>query len=111
MVAYFNNLLEPTNKEKCQRVIQEGGVGRSRELFNTELKLGFHNTGPNKSVREESSTVYCSLFTSDVTGAEDCRLLFQRSYVIGYNGGQKCWDLSSGISKTSDPSPPTLSKS
>ena len=24
-----------------------------------------------------------------------------------YNGGQKCWDLSSDITKTSDPSPPT----
>ena len=25
----------------------------------------------------------------------------------GYNGGQKCWDLSSDITKASDPSPPT----
>ena len=28
----------------------------------------------------------------------------------GYNGGQKCWDLSSDITKTSDPSPPTPNK-
>ena len=27
-----------------------------------------------------------------------------------YNGGQKCWDLSSDITKTSDPSPPTPNK-
>ena len=27
-----------------------------------------------------------------------------------YNGGQKCWNLSSGISKTGDPSPPTPSE-
>ena len=27
-----------------------------------------------------------------------------------YNGGQKCWDLSSDIPKTSDPSPPTPNK-
>ena len=27
-----------------------------------------------------------------------------------YNGGQKCWDLSSDITKTSDPSPPTLNR-
>ena len=26
------------------------------------------------------------------------------------NGGQKCWDLSSDITKTSDPSPPTPNK-
>ena len=35
------------------------------------------------------------------------------SSVVGhldYNGGQKCWDLSSDISKTSDPSPPTPNK-
>ena len=29
---------------------------------------------------------------------------------IFYNGSQKCWDLSSDISKTSDPSPPTPNK-
>ena len=29
---------------------------------------------------------------------------------FGYNGGQKCWDLSSDITKTSDPSPPTPNK-
>ena len=28
----------------------------------------------------------------------------------GYNGGQKCWDLSSDITKPSDPSPPTPNK-
>ena len=28
-------------------------------------------------------------------------------YGIAYNGGQKCWDLSSDITKTNDPSPPT----
>ena len=55
-------------------------------------------------------TVYYSLFTSDSSGAEDCGLLFQRSYVIGYNGGQKCWDLSSDICKTSDTSPSTQNK-
>ena len=27
-----------------------------------------------------------------------------------YNGGQKCWDLPSDITKTSDPSPPTPNK-
>ena len=27
-----------------------------------------------------------------------------------YNGGQKCWDLSSDITKTSDPSSPTPNK-
>ena len=27
-----------------------------------------------------------------------------------YNGRQKCWDLSSDITKTSDPSPPTPNK-
>ena len=27
-----------------------------------------------------------------------------------FNGGQKCWDLSSDITKTSDPSPPTPNK-
>ena len=27
-----------------------------------------------------------------------------------YNGGQKCWDISSDITKTSDPSPPTPNK-
>ena len=27
-----------------------------------------------------------------------------------YNGGQKCWDLSGDITKTSDPSPPTPNK-
>ena len=27
-----------------------------------------------------------------------------------YNSGQKCWDLSSDITKTSDPSPPTPHK-
>ena len=27
-----------------------------------------------------------------------------------YNGHQKCWDLSSDITKTSDPSPPTPNK-
>ena len=35
------------------------------------------------------------------------------SSVVGnldYNGGQKCWDLSGDISKTSDPSPPTPNK-
>ena len=26
------------------------------------------------------------------------------------NGGQKCWDLSTDITKTSDPSPPTPNK-
>ena len=31
-------------------------------------------------------------------------------YGITYNGGQKCWDLSSDITKTSDPSPPTTNK-
>ena len=29
---------------------------------------------------------------------------------MNYNGGQKCWDLSSDITKTSDPSPPTPNK-
>ena len=29
---------------------------------------------------------------------------------FGYNGGQKCWDLSSDITKTSDPSPSTPNK-
>ena len=29
---------------------------------------------------------------------------------IHNNGGQKCWDLSSDITKTSDPSPPTPNK-
>ena len=29
---------------------------------------------------------------------------------ISYNGGQKYWDLSSDITKTSDPSPPTPNK-
>ena len=29
---------------------------------------------------------------------------------VCYNGGQKCWDLSSDITKTSDPSPPTPNK-
>ena len=35
------------------------------------------------------------------------------SSVVGnldYNGGQKCWDLSGDITKTSDPSPPTPNK-
>ena len=27
-----------------------------------------------------------------------------------FSGGQKCWDLSSDISKTNDPSPPTPNK-
>ena len=71
--------------------------------------MGFYNTGPNKSARKQNSTVYYFLFTSDGCGAEDCSLFFQRFYVIGYHGGQKCWDLSSEISKTSDPFPPTLS--
>ena len=71
--------------------------------------MGFYNTGPNKSARKDNSTVYYSWFTGDGCGAEDCSLFFQRFYVMGYNGGQKCWDLSSEISKTSDPSPPTLS--
>ena len=31
-------------------------------------------------------------------------------YVTTYNGGQKCWDLSGDIAKTSDPSPPTPNK-
>ena len=31
-------------------------------------------------------------------------------YGITYNGGQKCWDLSTDITKTSDPSPPTTNK-
>ena len=31
-----------------------------------------------------------------------------RSFI--YNGGQKCWDLSNDITKTSDPSPPTPNK-
>ena len=31
-------------------------------------------------------------------------------YGITYNGGQKCWDLSSDITKTNDPSPPTPNK-
>ena len=31
-------------------------------------------------------------------------------YGITYNGGQKCWDLSSDITKTCDPSPPTPNK-
>ena len=30
--------------------------------------------------------------------------------VTNYNGGQKCWDLCSDITKTSDPSPPTPNK-
>ena len=30
--------------------------------------------------------------------------------LVVYNGGQKCWDLSSDITKTSDPSPPTPNK-
>ena len=30
--------------------------------------------------------------------------------VSTYNGGQKCWDLSSDITKTGDPSPPTPNK-
>ena len=29
--------------------------------------------------------------------------------LLVYNGGQKCWNLSSEISKTSNPSPPTPS--
>ena len=29
---------------------------------------------------------------------------------LSYNGGQKCWDLSSDITKTGDPSPPTSNK-
>ena len=31
-----------------------------------------------------------------------------RSFI--YNGGQKCWDLSSDVTKSSDPSPPTPNK-
>ena len=31
-------------------------------------------------------------------------------YIQSYNGGQKCWDLSSDITKTSEPSPPTANK-
>ena len=30
--------------------------------------------------------------------------------MVSDNGGQKCWDLSSDITKTSDPSPPTPNK-
>ena len=31
-------------------------------------------------------------------------------FCAGYNGGQKCWDVSSDITKTSDSSPPTPNK-
>ena len=37
-------------------------------------------------------------------------MLFCAFACIYYNGGQKCWDLSSDITKTSDPSPPTPNK-
>ena len=38
--------------------------------------------------------------------------MFTTSYTTkrAYNGGQQCWDLSSDITKTSDPSPPTPNK-
>ena len=37
-------------------------------------------------------------------------MLFCAFACIYDNGGQKCWDLSSDITKTSDPSPPTPNK-
>ena len=38
------------------------------------------------------------------------KLLRNFANLSSYNGGQKCWDLSSDIIKTSDPSPPTPNK-
>ena len=39
-----------------------------------------------------------------------CTIKAEYHRVLFYNGGQKCWDLSSDITKTSDPSPPTPNK-
>ena len=76
--------------------------------------MDFYNTGPNNKIiikvlakRIRLYTIPCLQVTFVELRIVVC--FFQRFYVIGFNGGQKCWDLSSEISKTSDPSPPTLS--
>ena len=51
--------------------------------------------------------------TSNVGHMLHCITVWLDSIVcpnMNFNGGQKCWDLSSDITKTSDPSPPTPNK-
>ena len=57
--------------------------------------------------------VCCNRCTSNTGHMLHCITVWLDSIVcpnMNYNGGQKCWDLSSDITKTSDPSPPTPNK-
>ena len=57
--------------------------------------------------------VCCNRCTSNIGHMLHCITVWLDSIVcpnMNYNGGQKCWDLSSDITKTSDPSPPTPNK-
>ena len=57
--------------------------------------------------------VCCNRCTSNTGHMLHCITVWLDSIVcpnMNHNGGQKCWDLSSDITETNDPSPPTPNK-
>ena len=56
------------------------------------------------------TAVNCSQHGCAISGCTWAPKLDRKCEIKDYNGGQKCWDLSSDITKTSDPSPPTPNK-
>ena len=99
--------MELTDGYKCKRASRQmsepqvsSGMGRT-----TDLKEIFNI--PNMSCTYTFSWWGYSLTLLQKTNHCLKATVKKSCLYINYNGGQKCWDLSCDITKTSDPSPPT----